>query len=156
MGTMGKGHRLFHGKMSTAIRPATEADTDTIHQLLDMEPFKYDDGLPYERSWIEQLVTNERCLTLLYETDGLIKGFISGEVMVSGAVMLWFCAVLPQYQQKNIGIRLYQEFEKACKARGYNAILAYGFKTSASMLNRLQFHSGEHTYKEFYKPLKEE
>lgn len=153
---MGKGRRLFYGKMSNAIRPATEADIDTIHQLLDMEPFKYDDSLPYDRSWIEQLVTNERCLTLLYETDGQIKGFISGEVMVSGAVMLWFCAVLPQYQQKNIGIRLYQEFEKACKVRGYNAILAYGFKTSASMLDRLQFYSGEHTYKEFYKPLKEE
>lgn len=156
MGTMGKRHRLFHGRMSTAIRPATEADIDIIHQLLDMEPFKYDDGLPYDRSWIEQLVVNERCLTLVYETDGLMKGFISGEVMVSGAVMLWFCAVLPAYQQKNIGIRLYQEFEKACKSRGYNAILTYGFKTSASMLDRLQFYSGEHTYKEFYKPLEGE
>ena len=61
------------------IRKAETTDIDIIHKILDMEPFKYDDEIPYERSWIEQLVTNERCLTLVYENDGLIKGFISRE-----------------------------------------------------------------------------
>ena len=61
------------------IRKAETTDIDTIHKILDMKPFKYDDEIPYERSWIEQLVTNERCLTLVYENDGLIKGFISRE-----------------------------------------------------------------------------
>lgn len=136
-----------------SVRKAEVEDIDLIHNILDMEPFKYDDNVPYERTWIEQLVTNERCRTLVYETNGEIKGFISGEKMVSGAVMLWFCAVKLEYQQRNIGIRLYQEFEKTCKAEGANAILAYGFKTSAGMLERLNFYSGEHTYREFYKPL---
>ena len=64
-----------------SIRKAEEKDIDLIHNILDMEPFKYDENVPYDRSWIEQLVLNDRCLTLLYETEGEIKGFISGEKM---------------------------------------------------------------------------
>jgi len=71
-----------------SVRHAHEEDIDLIHNILDMEPFKYNEDIPYDRSWIEQLVTNERCLTLVYETDGVIKGFISGEKMVSGAIMI--------------------------------------------------------------------
>jgi ribosomal protein S18 acetylase RimI-like enzyme len=138
---------------SNAIRKAEDKDIDLIHKILDMEPFKYDENVPYDRFWIEQLVLNERCITLLYETEGEIKGFISGEKMVSGTVMIWFCAVKQTYQHRNIGIRLYQEFEEVCRETGVKAILAYGFKTSAGMLDRMNFYSGEHTYREFYKPL---
>jgi ribosomal protein S18 acetylase RimI-like enzyme len=138
---------------NSSVRKATSHDIDIIHNMLDMEPFKYDENVPYERSWIEQLVTNDRCLTLLYESAGEIKGFISGEKMVSGAIMIWFCAVKPEHQNSIIGIRLYREFEKTCRETGVTAILAYGFKTSAAMLDKLKFYSGEHTYKEFYKPL---
>ncbi len=138
---------------SKPIRKADVKDIDIIHNILDMEPFKYDENVPYERSWIEQLVVNERCVTLVYETEGQIKGFISGEKMVSGAVMIWFCAVKPEFQNKIIGIRLYQEFEEVCRKTGVNAILAYGYKTSAGMLDRLNYYSNEMTYREFYKPL---
>ena len=140
--------------MSTnSIRKATEKDIDRIHNILDMEPFKYDENVPYDRSWIEQLVTNDRCLTLVYETEGEIKGFISGEKMVSGAIMIWFCAVKKEFQHSIIGIKLYNEFEKVCRETGVTAILAYGYKTSAGMLDRLNFYSNDHTYREFYKPL---
>jgi N-acetylglutamate synthase-like GNAT family acetyltransferase len=135
------------------VRKARPEDIDIIHRILDMEPFKYDEGIPYERSWIEQLVTNKRCLTLVYETEGKIKGLISGEKMVSGAIMIWFCAVRKEFQHKIIGIKLYIEFEKVCRETGVNAILAYGYKTSAGMLDRLKFYSNEQTYREFYKPL---
>ena len=118
-------------------------DIDIIHNILDMEPFKYNEDVPYERTWIEQLVTNDRCLTLVYENEGEIKGFISGEKMVSGAIMVWFCAVKPEYQNKTIGIKLYNEFENICRLAGVNAILAYGFKNSAGMLDRLHFYSNE-------------
>jgi ribosomal protein S18 acetylase RimI-like enzyme len=138
-----------------SVRKAHPEDIDLIHHILDMEPFKYNEEVPYERSWIEQLVVNERCLTLVYETEGQIKGFISGEKMVSGAIMIWFCAVKKEFQHSIIGIRLYNEFEKACKETGLNAILAYGYKTSADMLDRLQFYSNDTTYREFYKPLVE-
>jgi Predicted acetyltransferase len=138
---------------STSIRKATTEDIDAIHRILDMEPFKYDDNLPYERSWIEQLVLNERCLTLVYENENQIKGFISGEKLISGAIMIWFCAVKAEFQNKIIGIKLYYEFEKECKNMGINAILAYGYKTSADMLDRLNFYSSDATYREFYKPL---
>ena len=142
--------------MSTnSIRKATEKDIDRIHNILDMEPFKYDENVPYDRSWIEQLVTNDRCLTLVYETEGEIKGFISGEKMVSGAIMIWFCAVKKEFQHSIIGIKLYNEFEKVCRETGVTAILAYGYKTSAGMLDRLNFYSNDHTYREFYKPLVE-
>lgn len=137
------------------IRKAEISDIDSIHKILDMEPFKYDDKIPYERSWIEQLVSNERCLTLVYENDGLIKGFISGEKMVSGAIMIWFCAVRKEFQNNIVEIKLYYEFEKVCKETGVNAILAYGYKTSAGMLDRLNYFSNENTYREFYKPLAE-
>jgi ribosomal protein S18 acetylase RimI-like enzyme len=136
-----------------SVRKATEKDIDTIHTILDMEPFKYNEEVPYERSWIEQLVLNDRCLTLVYETEGQIKGFISGEKMVSGAIMIWFCAVRKEFQHKIIGIRLYSEFEKICRETGVNAMLAYGYKTSAGMLDRLNFYSNDMTYREFYKPL---
>jgi ribosomal protein S18 acetylase RimI-like enzyme len=136
-----------------SVRKAREEDIDAIHKILDMEPFKYDDNVPYERSWIELLVLNERCVTLVYENEGEIKGFISGEKMVSGAVMIWFCAVKPEYQNKIIGIKLYYEFEKVCRETGVTAILAYGYKTSAGMLDRLNYYSNEMTYREFYKPL---
>jgi ribosomal protein S18 acetylase RimI-like enzyme len=136
-----------------SVRKAKAEDIDTIHKMLDMEPFKYNDEVPYDRSWIEQLVLNERCLTLVYETEVEIKGFISGEKMVSGAIMIWFCAVKPEYQHKIIGIKLYYEFEKVCRETGVSAILAYGYKTSAGMLDRLKYYSGEQTYREFYKPL---
>ena len=140
--------------MSTnSIRKATEEDIDLIHNILDMEPFKYDENVPYDRSWIEQLVTNDRCLTLVYETEGEIKGFISGEKMVSGAIMIWFCAVKKEFQHSIIGIKLYNEFEKVCRETGVTAILAYGYKTSAGMLDRLNFYSNDQTYREFYKPL---
>ena len=140
--------------MSTnSIRKATEKDIDRIHNILDMEPFKYDENVPYDRSWIEQLVTNDRCLTLVYETEGEIKGFISGETMVSGAIMIWFCAVKKEFQHSIIGIKLYNEFEKVCRETGVTAILAYGYKTSAGMLDRLKFYSNDNTYREFYKPL---
>ena len=140
--------------MSTnSIHKATEEDIDLIHNILDMEPFKYDENVPYDRSWIEQLVTNDRCLTLVYETEGEIKGFISGEKMVSGAIMIWFCAVKMEFQHSIIGIKLYNEFEKVCRETGVTAILAYGYKTSAGMLDRLNFYSNDHTYREFYKPL---
>lgn len=76
-----------------SIRFAKSEDIDIIHNILDMEPFKYDDNVPYDRSWIEQLVVNDRCLTLVYENEVEIKGLISGEKMVSGAIMIWFCAV---------------------------------------------------------------
>ncbi|MDD4994137.1 MAG: GNAT family N-acetyltransferase [Paludibacter sp.] len=136
-----------------SVRKAREEDIDVIHNILDMEPFKYNDEVPYDRSWIEQLVLNERCLTLVYENEGEIKGFISGEIMVSGAIMIWFCAVKTNYQHSIIGIKLYYEFEKVCKETGVTAILAYGYKTSAGMLDRLNFYSNEMTYREFYKPL---
>ncbi len=136
-----------------SVRKARAEDIDMIHKILDMEPFKYDDNVPYERSWIEQLVMNERCVTLVYENEGEIKGFISGEKMVSGAIMIWFCAVKPEYQNKIIGIKLYYEFEKVCRETGVTAILAYGYKTSAGMLDRLNYYSNEMTYREFYKPL---
>ncbi len=139
--------------MIKSIRKAIPDDIDSIHQILDMEPFKYDDGLPYERLWIEQLVVNERCITLVYETDNQIKGFISGEKMVSGAVMIWFCAVRKELQNRIIGIKLYFEFEKLCRQTGITAFLAYGYKTSAEMLERLDFFSNDLTYREFYKPL---
>jgi N-acetylglutamate synthase-like GNAT family acetyltransferase len=138
---------------SQSVRKAREGDIDIIHNILDMEPFKYSDEVPYERSWIEQLVLNDRCLTLVYENEGEIKGFISGEKMVSGAIMIWFCAVKTEYQHSIIGIKLYYEFEKVCKETGITAILAYGYKTSAGMLDRLNFLSNEQTYREFYKPL---
>ena len=138
------------------IRKAETTDIDTIHKILDMEPFKYNDEIPYERSWIEQLVTNERCLTLVYENDGLIKGFISGERMVSGAIMIWFCAARKEFQNNIVGIKLYFAFERICKETGVNAILAYGYKTSAGMLDRLNYFSNENTYREFYKPLTEQ
>jgi len=136
-----------------SVRKAREEDIDVIHNILDMEPFKYNDEVPYDRSWIEQLVLNERCLTLVYENEGEIKGFISGEIMVSRAIMIWFCAVKTNYQHSIIGIKLYYEFEKVCKETGVTAILAYGYKTSAGMLDRLNFYSNEMTYREFYKPL---
>ena len=98
-----------------SIRKAEEKDIDTIHNILDMESFKYNEEVPYDRSWIEQLVLNDRCLTLIYETEGEIKGFISGEKMVSGAIMIWFCAVKPEFQNSIIGIKLYHEFEKVCR-----------------------------------------
>jgi len=138
-----------------SIRKAEEKDIDLIHNILDMEPFKYDENVPYDRSWIEQLVLNDRCLTLVYETEGEIKGFISGEKMVSGAIMIWFCAVKTQYQHSIIGIKLYYEFKKVCREMGVTAILAYGYKTSAGMLDRLNFYSNDSTYREFYKPLVE-
>ncbi|MDD5186381.1 MAG: GNAT family N-acetyltransferase [Paludibacter sp.] len=136
-----------------SVRKALTADIDAVHNILDMEPFKYDDNVPYDRSWIEQLVMNERCLTLVYENEGQIKGFISGEKMVSGGIMIWFCAVKKEFQNSIIGIKLYQEFENVCKETGVTAILAYGYKTSAGMLERLHFYSNDTTYREFYKPL---
>jgi ribosomal protein S18 acetylase RimI-like enzyme len=139
--------------LSSGVRIAREGDIDVIHKLLDMEPFKYDDDLPYSREWIEQLVVNDRSLTLVYETEGEIKGFISGEKMISGAIMLWFCAVKREYQNKIVGMKLYYGFEKICRETGVTAILAYGFKTSAGMLERLNFYTNNTTYKEFYKPL---
>ncbi|MEI6753936.1 MAG: GNAT family N-acetyltransferase [Paludibacter sp.] len=152
---MGETNRLQHGiNMNTqSIRKAKEKDIDLIHNILDMEPFKYNEEVPYDRSWIEQLVVNDRCLTLVYETDGEIKGFISGEKMVSCAIMIWFCAVKTEYQKSIIGIRLYNEFENVCRETGVTAILAYGYKTSAGMLDRLNFYSNDMTYREFYKPL---
>ena len=138
---------------SSSVRKAKAGDVDVIHHILDMEPFKYNDDLPYNRVWIEQLVCNERCLTLVYENEGEIKGFISGEKMISGAIMLWFCAVKPEYQNKGVGIKLYFGFEKTCRETGVTAILAYGYKTSAEMLERLNFYSNGMMYKEFYKPL---
>jgi len=138
-----------------SIRKASAEDIDIIHHILDMEPFKYNEEVPYDRSWIEQLVVNERCLTLVYETEGQIKGFISGEKMVSGAIMIWFCAVKPEFQNKVIGIKLYNEFEKVCRETCVTAILAYGYKTSAGMLDRLSFYSNDTTYREFYKPLED-
>jgi ribosomal protein S18 acetylase RimI-like enzyme len=136
-----------------SVRKAQVNDIDAIHNILDMEPFKYNEEVPYERSWIEQLVINERCLTLVYENEGQIKGFISGEKMVSGAILIWFCAVKKEFQHKIIGTKLYYEFEKVCRESGINAILAYGYKTSANMLDRLNFFSNDTTYREFYKPL---
>ena len=138
---------------SSSIRKAKPDDVDVIHHILDMDPFKYNDDLPYQRAWIEQLVVNERCLTLVYENEGKIKGFISGEKLVSGAIMLWFCAVKKEYQNKGVGIKLYFEFEKSCPETGVTAILAYGYKTSAEMLEKLNFFSNNMMYKEFYKPL---
>jgi len=136
-----------------SVRKAQTEDIDAIHNILDMEPFKYNDEVPYERSWIEQLVLNERCLTLVYENEGQIKGFISGEKMVSGAIMIWFCAVKKEFQNNVIGIKLYNEFENVCRETGITAILAYGYKTSAGMLDRLNFYSNDMMYREFYKPL---
>ena len=136
-----------------SIRKALPEDINTIHHILDMEPFKYNEEVPYDRSWMEQFVINDRCLTLVYENEGQIKGFISGEKMVSGAIMIWFCAVKKEFQHKIIGIRLYHAFEKVCMETGVNAILAYGYKTSAGMLEKLKFYSNDTTYREFYKPL---
>lgn len=144
---------MEQSKFTSSVRKAISDDIDTIHQILYMEPFKSDENIPYDRSWIEQLVLNDRCLTLVYENNGQIKGFISGEIMVSGAIMIWFCAVKKDFQNSIIGVKLYTEFEKVCKEAGITAILAYGFKTSASMLERLNFYSNENTYREFYKPL---
>ncbi len=136
-----------------SIRKAEEKDIDLIHNILDMEPFKYNEEVPYDRLWIEQLVLNDRCLTLVYETEGEIKGFISGEKMVSAAIMIWFCTVKTEYQHGIIGIKLYNKFENICRETGVTAILAYGYKTSAVMLDRLNFYSNDTTYREFYKPL---
>ena len=141
--------------MKKAVRKAQKKDIDIIHKLLDIEPFKYNDDVPYDREWIEQLVLNKKCLTLVYETEGQIKGFISGEILISNAILLWFCAVKEEYQNKTVGIKLYFEFEKQCKKAGINAILAYGYKTSAKMLERLNYYSNGKFYKEFYKPLDE-
>ncbi|HRU63835.1 MAG TPA: GNAT family N-acetyltransferase [Paludibacteraceae bacterium] len=139
--------------VNSPVRFAKKEDIDAIHHLLDMEPFKYDNSLPYQRSWIKQLIMNKRCITLVYETEGIIKGFISGEKLVSGSVMIWFCAVKKEYQHRVIGGRLYFEFENVCKQIGIKGILAYGYKTSVNMLRKLQFFTNEKKYLEFYKVL---
>ena len=139
-----------------AVRKAKSKDIDFIHNILDMKPFKYSDEVPYDREWIEQLVMNRKCVTLVYETADEIKGFISGEILMSGSILLWFCAVKKEYQNKTIGIKLYLEFENKCKEKGVNAILAYGYKTSAKMLEKLNFFTNGMMYKEFYKTLNEE
>ncbi|MDP4239008.1 MAG: hypothetical protein Q8904_05985, partial [Bacteroidota bacterium] len=69
------------------------------------------------------------------------------------AIMIWFCAVKKEFQRHIIGIKLYNEFEKVCRETGVTAILAYGYKTSAGMLDKLNFYSNDYTYREFYKPL---
>jgi N-acetylglutamate synthase-like GNAT family acetyltransferase len=148
-----KPEEMNTNHFSKSVRKAETDDIDFIHKILDMEPFKYNDDIPYSREWIEQLVVNERCLTLVYVSEGEIKGFISGEKMVNGSIMLWFCAVKKEFQNNIIGIKLYLEFEKVCRETGVTAILACGFKTSASMLHRLNFYSSGHMYEEFYKPL---
>ncbi|HOL29776.1 MAG: GNAT family N-acetyltransferase [Paludibacteraceae bacterium] len=142
-------------KKNIFVRRAHPTDVDAIHHILDMEPFKYDENLPYDRSWLVQLVENERCLTLVYESENTVKGFISGEKMVSNAVMIWFCAVKKEFQNSIIGIRLYMEFEKICRENGVTGILAYGYKTSAGMLKRLNFSTDGKMYQEFFKILKE-
>jgi len=137
------------------IRKAETTDIDIIDKILDMEPFKYDDEIPYERSWIEQLVTNERCLTLVYENDGLIKGFISrenGEWRYNDLVLRRKKRISEQYSRN----KAIYEFERICKETGVNAILAYGYKTSAGMLDRLNYYSNDNTYREFHKPLTEQ
>ena len=47
--------------MKNSVRKAQKKDVDIIHKLLDMEPFKYNEDVPYDREWIEQLVVNKKC-----------------------------------------------------------------------------------------------
>ncbi len=84
---------MIVNKNNKSIRKAVPADIDIIHNLLDMDTFKYNDDVPFDREWIEQLVIHKKCLTLVYETEGMIKGFISGERLISGSILLWFCVV---------------------------------------------------------------
>jgi hypothetical protein len=57
--------------------------------------------------------------------------------------MIWFCAVKKEFQNSIIGKKLYLEFEKIFALEGVTGILAYGYKTSAGMLKRLNFFTDE-------------
>ncbi len=64
-------------------------------------------------------------LFLVYETDGLIKGFVSGIGPFAKAedCFLWQVGVDPKFQHMGIGARLVLEFSKNAKAKGYkNAV----------------------------------
>ena len=136
------------------IRLANFEDIETVHNLLDCKPFKYNDTeVPYDRSWIELLIQNERCLTLVYEINNKIVGFISGEQLVGNFMMLWFCSVQKEYQNGFVGYRLYEEFEKRSKDRGNDGILVYAYKTSEKMLARGGYSSNGNMYKEMYKEI---
>lgn len=133
------------------IRIANINEVDIIHKLLDTEPFKYDDSIPYDRTWIEDLV--KHCIVLVYESDDVIKGFICGERLIGNFAMLWFCAVGKDYQNGIIGPKLYLEFENHIKNLGMDGVLVYGYKTSEGMLRKAGYHTNERMYKEFYKSI---
>ena len=137
------------------IRPAELQDLDDLYLLCQVEPFIYDINNPqyYDINWLEELIKNYRCITLVYESNNIVKGFIAGERLVYNGAILWMLSVKKEYRNNIIGVRLYQEFEKYCKKAGITWLLSYGYKTSEEMLRKGDFRTNENNYLEFYKDI---
>lgn len=104
-------------------------------------------------SWLSQHVISDSLL-YVYEIDNKIVGFILGEKMIGHGLMVWMTGVYEEFNNKGIGVRLYNYLENAAKNIGIKWLIIYGYMDN-DVVHKILVNKGYNTnnniYKEYFK-----
>jgi N-acetylglutamate synthase-like GNAT family acetyltransferase len=138
------------------IRKTIKSDIDAICEMSNQKGLSNSlhDGFAY-KEWYEELLLEPTVLFFSYIRNDKCMGFILGEPLLTGGVMLWSLGVDPQIIGSGAGIRLLKYFENECKQRGHTWIYADGFVDTidSEKALRLGYETSHVLYKGYFKEL---
>lgn len=103
--------------------------------------------------WYVELLEEEKSFFYTYLIDNKPVGFILGEELLTKGALIWCVGVLPEYNSRGIGVRLFKYFEQEIIKRGLNWIYTEGFVDTISidMMKKLGFHTSGMKYRTYAK-----
>ena len=87
----------------------------------------------------------------VYEAKGKILGYILAEKLIANGVMVWTLAVLPEYENKGIGIKLLNQLEQESVEQNREWIIGYATEDFEKLSERLGYKSNNFSYAEVVK-----
>jgi GNAT superfamily N-acetyltransferase len=139
------------------IRKTIENDLLTICEISNepgLSNTSKEGGIAYYDWYLDLLKLTDLFFT--YEIDGKCIGFVFGEKLLCNGSILWGAGVLPEYQNKGIGVRLLKHYENKCKEFGITWIYLDGYieTVKPDKMKRLGYSTSNIKYKGYYKEIK--
>lgn len=151
---LGANNQSYEATLIIMIRQATIKDTDALcdlseqHQSL-MPNIDYHDKI---KEWLSAQIESDS-LCFVYERNNNILGFILAEKLVANGLMVWTFAVLPEYLNKGIGIKLLRHLEQESLTQNREWIIGYATESFQKLSKRLGYKANNNQYTEVVKLL---
>ncbi len=136
------------------IRPALKRDLIECGKLGDIPEFELPGGGHIDKKFMENYL--DKNFFLVAQENSKIIGYIVGEPLKGGGVIVWYMTIKKGNQGKGFGKKLLSEFEKRCRQNGRNYIELYGplsNKKTLGFYEKMKYVRGR-TFFEFVKEFK--